>query len=40
MSANAGDLPELRRDEPTSAELRRLAANIIAVGVADQLEGC
>jgi hypothetical protein len=40
MSANAEDLPELRRNEPASAELRRLAASIIAVGVADQLAGC
>jgi hypothetical protein len=29
MSANAGDLPELRRDEPTSAELRRPATSIM-----------
>jgi hypothetical protein len=40
MSTNARDLLELRRDEPASAELRKLAANIIGAGVANQLEGC
>ncbi|MGF6408769.1 hypothetical protein [Paraburkholderia sp. MM5482-R1] len=40
MSMDASDLLELRRDDPTSAELRKMAANIIAVGVADQHEGC
>jgi len=40
MSTNARDLFELRQDGPTSAELRKIAANIIAVGVADQREGC
>jgi hypothetical protein len=40
VSTNASDFLEQRRDEPTSAELRKMAANIIAVGVADQHEGC
>jgi len=40
MSTNARDLFELRQDDPTSAELLKIAANIIAVGVADQREGC
>ena len=40
MSTNARDLIELGRDDPTSAELRKMAANIIAVGVEDQREGC
>ncbi|TCK84315.1 hypothetical protein [Paraburkholderia sp. BL9I2N2] len=40
MSTKARDLVELHRDDPTSAELRKMAANIIAVGVADQREGC
>jgi hypothetical protein len=39
MSTNARDLVELRRDDPTSAELRKMAASIIAVGVKDQREG-
>ncbi|MGF6917937.1 hypothetical protein OKW41_001120 [Paraburkholderia sp. UCT70] len=40
MSMNASDLLELHRDDPTSSELRKMAANIIAVGVADQHAGC
>jgi hypothetical protein len=40
MSTNARDLAELRRDDPNSAELRKIAANIIAAGVKDQREGC
>jgi hypothetical protein len=40
MSTNAKDLVELRRDDPASAELRRIAANLIAAGVGDQREGC
>lgn len=40
MSTNARDLLELRQDDQTSAELRKMAANIIAVGVADEREGC
>jgi len=40
MNMNAGDLFELHQDDPTSAELRKMAANIFAVGVADQREGC
>ncbi|MGF6609274.1 hypothetical protein OKW45_004196 [Paraburkholderia sp. WSM4175] len=39
MSTNARYLLELCRDDPTSAKLK-MAANIIAVGVADQHEGC
>ncbi|MGF6931932.1 hypothetical protein OKW41_001071 [Paraburkholderia sp. UCT70] len=40
MSTNARDLVELRRADPTSPELRRMAANFIAVSVGDQREGC
>ena len=40
MSTNARDLIELRRDDPASAELRKMAANIIAAAVRDQREGC
>jgi hypothetical protein len=40
MSTNARDLIELRQDDPTSAELRRIAANLIAAGVMDQRKGC
>jgi hypothetical protein len=40
MSMNARDLVELRRDDPTSEELRKIAANLIAAGVGDQREGC
>ena len=40
MNTNAGDLFELRHDDPTSAELRKMEANINAVDVADQREGC
>lgn len=40
MSQNAKDLIELRRDVPMSRELRRLALNIIAPGVADVRAGC
>lgn len=39
MSQNARDLVELRRDYPTSAELRRLALNIIAPGCASERGG-
>jgi hypothetical protein len=40
MSMYARDLLELRRDDPTSIELRKMAMNIIAVGTRDQREGC
>jgi hypothetical protein len=40
MSQVAKDLLELRRDAPASAELRRLALNLIAPGVAHVTEGC
>ncbi len=40
MSTNARDLVELRRDDPTSTELRKIAANIIAAGIKDQRGGC
>jgi hypothetical protein len=40
MSTYAKDLLELRRDDPTSAELRKMAMNIIAVATRDQREGC
>ncbi|WP_269750058.1 hypothetical protein [Burkholderia ubonensis] len=39
MSTTACDLIELRRDFPASAELRRLALNLIAPGVASMLGG-
>jgi hypothetical protein len=38
MCTNARDLLELRRDHPMSAELRKMAANIVAV--AYQYEDC
>ena len=40
MRTNATDFLERRRDDTTPAELRRMGANIIAVDVADQHEGC
>jgi hypothetical protein len=40
MRTNARDLLEPRRDDPTPAELRSMGANIFAVDVADQHEGC
>ena len=40
MSQNAKDLIELRKDFPASPELRRLALNLIAPGVADARGGC
>ena len=40
MSTYAKDLLELRRDDPTSAELRKMAMNIIAVSTRDQRGGC
>jgi hypothetical protein len=40
MSMYARDLLELRRDDPASTELRKMAMNIIAVGTRDQREGC
>ena len=40
MNRNTGDLFELRQDDLTSAELQRMAANINAVDVSDQREGC
>lgn len=40
MSQAARDLIELRRDDPQSHELRRMAMNIIAAGVADMRDGC
>lgn len=39
MSQTARDLIELRRDDPKSPELRRIALNLIAVGVASELAG-
>ncbi|WP_269764503.1 hypothetical protein [Burkholderia ubonensis] len=39
MSTTARDLIALRRDFPTSPELRRLALNLIAPGVASMLGG-
>ncbi|WP_260431970.1 hypothetical protein [Burkholderia stagnalis] len=40
MSQTARDLLELRRDFPESPELRRLALNLIAPGVACVRVGC
>nr|DAH87984.1 MAG TPA: hypothetical protein [Caudoviricetes sp.] len=40
MSQAARDLLELRRDCPSSGELRRLALNLIAPGVASAHSGC
>ncbi|WP_431825276.1 hypothetical protein [Burkholderia sp. F1] len=40
MSRTASDLIELRRDDPLSPELRRLALNLIAPGVAPARGGC
>lgn len=40
MRTNARDFLEPRRDETRPAELRRMGANIIAVDVANQQEGC
>jgi hypothetical protein len=40
MSTYAKDLVELRQDDPTSAELRKMAAHIIAAGLRDQRKGC
>jgi len=40
MSQTARDLLELRREDPHSPELRRLALALIAVGVACQRGGC
>lgn len=40
MRTSEKNLHDLRRDDPTPAELRRMGANIIAVDVADQNEGC
>jgi hypothetical protein len=40
VSQQASDLLDLRRDDPTSPELRRLALNIIAAGVQDARLGC
>ncbi|WP_279612908.1 hypothetical protein [Burkholderia sp. BCC0398] len=40
MSQTARDLLELRRDYPRSGELRRLALNLIAPGVACMRGGC
>ncbi|WP_280523603.1 hypothetical protein [Burkholderia aenigmatica] len=40
MSQTARDLLELRRDRPCSVELRRLALNLIAPGVACIRGGC
>ncbi|WP_264160406.1 hypothetical protein [Burkholderia vietnamiensis] len=40
MSQTARDLLELRRDRPFSAELRRLAMNLIAPGVRPMHAGC
>lgn len=40
MSQNARDLLDLLRDNPRSPELRRLALNVIAPGVACMRGGC
>ncbi|WP_277399106.1 hypothetical protein [Burkholderia sp. Ac-20344] len=40
MSTTARDLLELRREVPQSPELRRLALNLIAPGVACMSAGC
>lgn len=40
MSQIAHDLLDLRRDDPASPELRRLALNLIAPGVAPACGGC
>ncbi|WP_260400529.1 hypothetical protein [Burkholderia ubonensis] len=40
MSRTASDLIELRRDDPASPELRRLALNLIGAGVASVHGGC
>lgn len=40
MSQLARDLTELRIDNPRSPELRRIASNLIALGVADMRGGC
>ncbi|MEX3691959.1 MULTISPECIES: hypothetical protein [Paraburkholderia] len=40
MSMYARDLLELRREDPTSTELPKMAMNIIAAGTRDQREGC
>lgn len=40
MSQIAKELTELRKDHPESPELRRLALNLIAPGVADVRGGC
>jgi hypothetical protein len=40
MRTNATDLLEPRRGDTAPAELRRMGANIIAVDIADQHEGC
>ncbi|WP_279613447.1 hypothetical protein [Burkholderia pyrrocinia] len=40
MSQTARDLLELRRDHPFSDELRRIALNLIAPGVASLRDGC
>jgi hypothetical protein len=40
VSQNAKDLIGLRRDDPNSPELRRLALLLIAAGVACQRGGC
>jgi hypothetical protein len=39
MSQTASDLLELRRDDPHSKELRRLALNLISAGVRSALGG-
>lgn len=40
MSQDARDLNELRKDAPTSLELRRMASALIQAGVASDREGC
>lgn len=40
MSQPARDLIELRRDDPRSPELRRMALALISAGVASDRGGC
>ncbi|CAB3802990.1 hypothetical protein LMG28614_05716 [Paraburkholderia ultramafica] len=39
MSTNVREFLELRRADPTSAELRKMAVINVAVGIAHQREG-
>jgi hypothetical protein len=40
MTTISKDLLALRRDPPTSAQLREMASNVVAVAVAYQHEEC